>query len=300
MTTLIRYKTQNFRPASLEKIAQAVEITDEYTEAGYTMTIRQLYYQFVARDLISNNQREYNKLKSLMGDARLAGMLSWAAIVDRTRNLKSNNHWDSPADLLSEAAGWYGEDLWAGQSNRVEVWIEKDALVGVIDKVCRNNDCPFFSCRGYTSISEMWSAGMRMCRRQQDDFRGTHIIHLGDHDPSGIDMTRDISERLAMFCNRHGCDGPTVHRVALNMDQVVMYDPPPNPTKMSDARAQGYIAEHGYESWELDALDPKTLDTIIRDKINSLRDADLWNAAVQREQDSKDRIEEIASEECST
>lgn len=291
--TRIKYREISFRPSTLSLIDQANAIIEEYAEQGFDLTLRQLYYQFVARGLIGNLQTEYKRLGSIVNDARLAGMISWDAIVDRTRSLLKNSHWDSPASLVEQASSWYGEDCWADQPNRVEVWIEKDALIGVIETVCRDNDCAYFSCRGYTSQSEMWTAARRLMR-YEDKGQEVHIIHLGDHDPSGIDMTRDIHDRLALFCKGHNFFGPTIHRIALNMDQVEAYGPPPNPTKLSDSRAPDYIANFGHESWELDALDPATLAALIEAKINELRDAETWDDAVEHEEIGKKLLTNLA------
>lgn len=291
--TLIKYQDINFRNGSLALIDQANVIIDEYAAQGFDLTLRQLYYQFVARDIIPNQQSQYKRLGSVINDGRLAGLISWTAIVDRTRNLLRNSHWASPAALVSQASSWYGEDCWHDQTNRIEVWIEKDALLGVIEGVCRKNDCAYFSCRGYTSQSEMWVAAQRLITYQRAD-QWVHIIHLGDHDPSGIDMSRDINDRLRLFCEGHGFNPPTIHRIALNMDQVNQYDPPPNPTKLTDTRAPAYIAQYGHNSWELDALDPATLAGLIEVKIKSLRDAELWNNALVHEQAGKVRLTELA------
>lgn len=294
--TLIQYQEYRFRDATIDMIADANGIIAEYAKQGFDLTLRQLYYQFVARDLIPNQQSEYKRLGGVVNDARLAGLISWTAIVDRTRNLKRNSHWTSPAALIKQASGWYGEDCWKDQKDRVEVWIEKDALIGVIEGVCSENDCAFFSCRGYTSQSEMWVTAQRLIQ-YQDRGQRVHIIHLGDHDPSGIDMSRDIEDRLKLFANGHGFDGPTIHRIALNMDQVLEHNPPPNPTKLTDSRAPAYIANFGNESWELDALNPATLATLIREKIHELRDTTRWNAAVDHEQAGKDKLLELSGSE---
>jgi len=164
------------------------------------------------------------------------------------------------------------------------VWIEKDALVGVIERICAELDVPYFSCRGYTSQSEMWAASRRLAD-YMDDGQQPVILHLGDHDPSGKDMTRDITDRLNLFS--HGID---VDRLALNMDQIDQYDPPPNPAKITDARAEVYIAEFGKSSWELDALEPSVLSGLVRTAVATMRDDGLWDAAVEEEQTHRDQL----------
>jgi len=218
----ICYAEKRFRGDSLAIIEKANEIIDDYMGQGYDLTLRQLYYQFVARDLIPNTERSYKRLGSIINDGRMAGMIDWKSITDRTRNVRKNSHWSNPKEIIESCAWSYRNDLWANQDYRPEVWIEKDALVGVIEKVCRELDVPFFSCRGYTSQSEMWAASQRLRRYQFDHNQQPVILHLGDHDPSGIDMTRDIIDRIDTFKA-----GLTLDRLALNMDQVEEFSPPP-------------------------------------------------------------------------
>ena len=192
---LIKYIEKRFNPSSLAIIEKANEIIEDYSAQGFDLTLRQIYYQFVARDLISNEQKEYKRLGSIISDGRLAGLISWEAIVDRTRHVRSNSHWSGPREIVEGCAAQFRLDGWEGQPNRVEVWIEKDALIGVIENVCRKLDVPFFSCRGYTSQSEMWGASQRLLEHSKVNGQNNIIIHLGDHDPSGIDMTRDLTEQ---------------------------------------------------------------------------------------------------------
>lgn len=222
-----------------------------------------------------------------MNDGRLAGLIDWNSIVDRTRNLRRNSHWDSPRDIILSSAYQYALDKWSNHPNYVEVWVEKDALVGVIGQICSKLDVPYFSCRGYVSQSEMWSAAQRLIA-QNPHRESCTILHLGDHDPSGIDMTRDIQERLTMF-------GADVHvdRIALTMEQVELYNPPPNPTKLTDARAGGYLETYGEECWELDALDPSVLSKLISTHVSLLRDNELYNRQKEMEDKQKSDLHNI-------
>ncbi|MGW6459349.1 hypothetical protein ACWF94_26055 [Streptomyces sp. NPDC055078] len=284
----IAYTDIKFRSASLNLIRTAETICREYAEQGFDLTLRQLYYQFVARGYIANKQSEYKRLGSVVNDARLAGLLDWDYIVDRTRNLRGLSHWDNPASVIRSAAYGYRTHRWADQPYRVEVWIEKDALVGVITGVCQRNDVDFFSCRGYTSQSELWGAARRLARYEQQGQKPI-VIHLGDHDPSGVDMTRDIADRLELF----GAD-VDVRRIALNMHQVEQHRPPPNPAKLTDSRARGYIRQHGTSSWELDALDPTMLDRLIEDEIWAWRNASLWEAATEAMEHERALLQQVS------
>lgn len=291
----IKYQDCKFRADTLAIIKQANQIIESYQAQGFDLTLRQLYYQFVARDIIRNKQKEYMRLASIVNDARLAGLIDWEAIVDRTRNLADLAHWNDPSDIVQAVAEQYRVDLWSTQKIRVEVWIEKDALAGILESVCPALDVPYFSCRGYTSQSEMWGAAMRIVKRAKKG-QATIILHFGDHDPSGIDMTRDITERLRLFTGHHIPGKPAFHikRLALNMDQIEQYNPPPNPAKVTDSRFIGYQQIHGDESWELDALEPSVLAALIRDEIEELIDADAMDERKQEQAQSRERLQAVS------
>lgn len=268
----------SFKPATLERIAQANAIIAEYQAQGFTLTLRQLYYQFVARALIPNRMTEYKRLGATVDSGRKAGLIDWSAIEDRTRNLQRTSVWESPREIMLAVAQQYREDWWREQPRYVEVWIEKDALIGVIEEVCNTYRVPYFACRGYPSQSELYDAGKRLYREIRQG-REPIILHLGDHDPSGIDMTRDLEDRLAMF-TRYPVQ---VNRLALNMPQVETYNPPPNPAKTTDSRFQDYEARFGEESWELDALEPQVIAGLIGDAIREEIDWDRWEVSEREE-----------------
>lgn len=278
----IAYIDKNFKPDRLELIDMINTVIDDYESQGFSLTLRQVYYQMVARAIIPNNERSYKNLGNLISDARLAGLISWDAIEDRTRNLRGNSHWTNPGGVINSAAYSYKLDHWEDQKNYVEVWVEKDALIGIVGQICQQLDVNYFSCRGYVSQSEMWNAAQRLIRRQN---RGQHIVllHLGDHDPSGKDMSRDIMDRLRVF-ETYDVE---FHRLALNMDQIEEYTPPPNPTKLTDSRASGYIDKYGHECWELDALEPTVIRDLIDKNVCKYRNTRLFNSVIKREEEGK-------------
>lgn len=285
----IKYQDFKFRESSRALIGQANSIIAEYQAQGFDLTLRQLYYQFVARDIIPNSLASYKNLGSVINDGRLAGLIDWLAIVDRTRELRTLSHWDHPSSIVDACAAQFNVDRWEGQPFRPEVWIEKDALVGVFERTCQELDVPLFSCRGYTSQSEMWVASQRLLRYRKA--RQTPVIfHFGDHDPSGKDMSRDITDRLELFTSK----SLRFERLALNMDQVQQYQPPPNPAKITDSRASAYIAEFGNESWELDALEPTVLDELVRTAIASVIDENLMNEANARQDEYRETLKLVA------
>lgn len=275
----ICYQPKDFTDAHAETIRAANEIIEEYAGQGFALTLRQLYYQFVARALLANTQREYKRLGGIVSAARRAGLIDWNAIEDRTRFVRHPSTWEDPAEIVRAISEQYRVEKWKEQDTITEVWIEKDALIGVFEEVCKELDVALFSCRGYASDSEVWRAALRLLK-YIDNGKRVRILHFGDHDPSGIDMTRDIEERLALF----GASGVNVNRCALNMDQIEEFGPPPNPAKMTDPRFEGYIAEHGGESWELDALEPQVLASIVRERVEQVTDLDLWEETIAREE----------------
>lgn len=285
---LIAYKEKRFNKSSRRLIDQANTIIAAYQAQGFRLTLRQLYYQFVSRDLIANNLREYKRLGNVISEARLAGQIDWNAIEDRTRSVASLSHWSDPTQIVSACSHQFRLDKWEGQEYRPEVWIEKEALAGVVDRACRELDISYLSCRGYTSQSEMWGSAVRLASISGDG-QIPVILHFGDHDPSGIDMSRDIQERLAMF-------GAHVEfrRLALNMNQIDEFDPPPNPAKTTDSRFAAYQRDFGAESWELDALEPKVLVDMIRREVLAMRDQDTWDRMQEREDAHRDEIGLVA------
>ena len=286
----ITYQNTKIGATRLAVIEQANQIIEDYQAQGFDLTLRQLYYQFVARGLIPNRIQEYKRLGDTINSGRLAGLIDWLSIADRTRNVRGLSHWDTPADIMRDVSEQFNVNKWGSQPNYVEVWIEKDALVGVIAGVCDEFDIPYFSCRGYTSQSEMWVAAQRMRHHARN--QEVTILHFGDHDPSGIDMTRDIRDRLNLF----GVSLLEVRRLALNMPQVEKFNPPPNPAKETDSRFAGYIREFGEESWELDALEPSVLAGLIRSEIEALLDVDAWQEACDTQDKGRSELTKIADQ----
>lgn len=274
---------KTFRGDSLATIQTADDIIQEYDAQGYTLTLRQLYYQFVARGLIENSDKSYKRLGALVSDGRDAGLLPWDGIEDRGRGVKPWLIQEDIDEILADLPHEYAADLWADQEYYVEVWVEKEALANVVQRACQRHRVPYMACKGYLSASEAWRAGRRMNAAWTERGKMPMVIHLGDHDPSGIDMTRDNRDRLDRYS---GLEIP-VERIALNRDQVDRYNPPPNPAKITDSRAADYIREHGRTSWELDALEPRVLEQLIDGAIRQFIDVDAMEAARAREREAK-------------
>ena len=282
----IKYENKRFQPESLRLIGIADSICTEYDKQGLNLTLRQLYYQFVARDIIENNLHSYKRLQKLISNARLAGLIDWSAIVDRTRNLQTHPSWYNPRSIIQSAAESFRVDPWDDQEYLVQAWVEKDALLGVMERAVASYRLPYFSCRGYVSQSEIHDAALRL--KQED--REVIILHLGDHDPSGVDMTRDMQDRFTKF----GATNVTFRRIALTMEQVQELNPPPNPTKITDSRAKGYISEFGHESWELDALTPNYIVDLVDEKALDFVDLNAWEISLAEEETHRANLAKLS------
>lgn len=290
---------KRFTASVSHMIDQANVILREYAAKGLTMTLRQLHYQFVARavpDLqkvpYQNTKQSYKRLGDAMSNARLAGLTDWGHMEDRLRELERSARWDSPDEIIRAVANQYQEDLWRGQKTRPEVWIEKDALAGVIDGICSELRIDYFACRGYVSQSAQYKAAQRFNTYRRNGQEPV-IYHFGDHDPSGLDMTRENEAKFALLTGRP----VKVVRLALNYDQVEEYNPPPNFAKLTDSRAGGYVEQFGEESWELDALDPDVLVQLIRDAVEPHIDPRKWAAAEAEEAKRQDEIRDVSNQD---
>ncbi len=277
--------TRSFRVKTRKLIAQIDEIVQEYRKQGYIVSVRQVYYQLVARDLIGNSLKSYKLVQRTITDGRNAGLIDWDAFEDRGRVFHRAHVHGSPEDEVRGLASRYSTNHWAGHERRPEVWVEKDALLGVDEPACRGLQVGYISCRGYASITAKFDAGHARGR-------GLVVLHLGDHDPSGIDATRDLREWLSRYA---GEDVPVV-RVALNLDQVRKYKPPPNYAKETDARYRDYAVKYGSKCWELDALRPDVLSDLIREAVLGYRDDALYEAAVREQEAVRSRLRKLAEE----
>ena len=263
---------KNFKPESMSLIATCEGIVEVYQSQGLKLTLRQLYYQLVTKNLIRNEERAYKNLSALISDARLAGLIDWDAIEDRIRKPQTPPQWRSLKDLIERCIDGYRSRRWDDQPEYVELWVEKDALAGVLAPIASDFHVTLMVNRGYSSQSAMYEAAQRIIEETdaKDKEEPALILYLGDLDPSGEDMVRDVEERLQRFEAN-----VTVEKVALTPEQVAQYKPPPNPAKMSDSRAGRYVAQHGTSSWEVDALPPDVLDKLVRRAIKQHVDEDV-------------------------
>ena len=295
----IMYEAKSFTAAGRDVVTAAERICQDYAAQGYSLTLRQLYYRFIATDAFPEDRRwswtgrqwvrdpegtknaepNYKWLGDLVSNARIGGLIDWRHLTDRTRNLAGGDTgWLSPQSAIRSIESAYGITHWNGQEEHIEVWVEKEALADIISRPANRWDVAYFACKGYVSQSEMHDAAQRL-RMKEDQGKKVTIIHLGDHDPSGIDMTRDIQDRLRLFRSK-----AKVKRIALNMDQIDVLQPPPSPTKLTDSRASSYLEEYGDDCWELDAIEPAALEALVEDEIQQHLNRELYDERLAQEE----------------
>ena len=287
----VAFVDKDFRPKSETLLRACNGIVTDYLAQGFKLTLRQVYYQMVVRNILPNNERAYQNLSRLLSDGRLAGRVDWGAIEDRIRVPKFPNEWSSPEAIMQVVLDTYRLPRWKDQPYHVELWVEKDALAGVLQPIAEDRHITLMVNRGYSSQSAMHDAFER-CELAIERGQEAVILYLGDLDPSGEDMVRDIDDRLNVTY------GTTVEviKLAITPEQVQQFGPPPNPAKLSDSRAAGFIAKHGMESYEVDALPPDALRTIIEDAVDNYEDPDGMSAVQDQEAADKALIEDAVKD----
>jgi len=288
MTKISYTLSKNFRKDTLLLLEKIVVMADDYERKGYRMTLRQLFYQLVSHDILPNDQKKYKKLSTIIKDARMAGLIDWDVIEDRIRIPTMPSEFEDISHLVKAAISSYRRDRWENQEYYVEVWVEKDALSGVLEPVTRKYHVHLLVNRGYSSTSALHESVLRIKQQQGKE---CVILYLGDHDPSGKNMITDIRNRLEQF----QCDA-TIRDVALTMEQIKQYNLPPNPAKKSDPRSDKYIKRHGNLSWELDALTPEVLNQLVSSNIEGFLDMDEYQRVINQEEEEKMELVQVTQD----
>lgn len=292
-------KTQIWVKSQEELLKEIVDITNLYLKQNITLTNRQLYYQLVARGIIPNADKIYKRICTFLTDARYGGLIDWEAIEDRGRTPEKHSEWDNIKELIESAVSSYRLPRWQDQDYYIELFCEKQAMESVLKPIADKYHIYFGYNKGYSSASTMYELAQRIKEKIKEGKKAI-VFYLGDHDPSGLDMIRDISERINEFLTK-GDNEPLyeddfefeVVPLALNMQQIRQYNPPPNPAKITDPRAKGYIEEFGNKSWELDALEPKVLIQITEKGIQQYIDLTKYHDWIDRENQEKKALEEF-------
>ena len=324
------FKHVNVKWTTEELIEYASDVIDEYKAQGLRLSLRQLYYQLVTKNLIANEEKSYKRLGKAVSTGRLAGLLDWGSIEDRGRVAKLHPEWNSIKDIVESALYSFRLPRLEGQDTYVELWVEKEALAGVLEPIAHKFHVVLMVNKGYSSQSAMYQAACRIdsnCRPHDggSPISRAKILYLGDFDPSGEDMVRDIQDRLDLFlggfvedaddlsksdfeyCDKISPGTQTntgmwgtveldVEKIGITMPQIKQYNPPPNPAKRTDSRSKAFIAKHGASSWEVDALPPKVLTELVTGEIEDNLDMEMMQKIIDKEEFDKQRLRYAVSE----
>lgn len=331
-----------------------VSVCRAFKAAGDTMTLRQLYYQLVAQDLIPNHVKVYDKLGKLKDDLVYSGILDWSIFEDRGRKPIYTYYEESVEKSLIRTIDNFAYDRRKGQPIHVEVWTEKDAISGILQRVTSKYTVNLVVNKGYGSSTSMYEAYKRFTRKINDGQKVV-ILYFGDHDPSGLDMVRDINDRVSYMISRGDILDDTelekwwdeedltmldivdwddkysplmkllndstsesvkeklydlfiegrgkmwlaktetfsIKHIGLTMEQIEEYQPPHNPAKLTDPRAENYIQEFGEVSWEVDAIAPDLMREIVDKEILELTDMDTYNSLIESENLGRGKLVDI-------
>lgn len=304
-------KNVGLNKKNIVRLSQINVIIEEYREQGYKLTLRQLYYQLVSRDIIPNNVREYDKIGNILTKGRMAGIVDWDSIEDRVRTPRLPYQVEDQQDAMKDTVNHYRLDRQKNQVNYIELWVEKDALSNVLSVKTRHYHVRLMVNRGYSSCTAMYDAFNRIAWAFQEGKETVTIYYLGDFDPSGLDMCRDIKDRLTeflvnsdAFIHNMGFSGTEectefvethfeLKPIGLTAEQIKLYNPPPNPAKMSDPRAAWYVEKYGNTSWEVDALNPDILHSIIDENIKDMIDEEKFQEVIEQEDSDKKELSKL-------
>ena len=240
------------------------ELIFDWAEQHHPVTVRQIFYRLSTLDAIPKTEQGYQAVSRLCTSMRRDGEIPYSFFLDHTRWVRRPTTHNTIQDALQDTALFYRKALWQDQAVVCEVWIEKEALTGVVFEVTSEFDVPLVPVRGYPSVTLLQVAAEQINTASRFG-KKYHIFYFGDYDPSGVDIFRNISERLHEFSPQADL---FISRPAVTEKQIMEMQLPSRPTKKSDTRSKGF----GDESVELDAINPDKLREIVRDCIFSVLD----------------------------
>lgn len=250
-------------------------------EENNPMTVRQVFYQLVSWQVIKNTQSMYNQVSTLLVEMRQTGLIPWEWIEDRTRAPRQVSMWNGLPDFAETAYNAYRRNVWDDQDTLIEVWLEKDALSGILSQITNEYRVTLNVGRGYDGWSSIHEAGVRYIEWGKP----VVILYFGDFDPSGVDMVRSLEERIRFF----GAS-PEMIRCALTREDIDDFSLPPNPTKITDSRRKAFVDEYGDIAVELDALPVNVLRARVRHAIEARIDLDAIERIKKQETEERNAL----------
>lgn len=248
------------------------------------MTVRQVFYRMVSDGVIGKTEAEYKgTVCRLLANMRREGEIPFGWIADNTRWMRKPRTYSSMEDALNSTARAYRRALWDNQDCYVEMWLEKDALAGVLVEETKPWDVPLMVTRGYPSISYLYEAAEAI----EDYDRPTYLYYFGDYDPSGMDITRFVEKEIREYAPEAEI---YFERVAVTPSQIEEMRLPTRPTKQSDSRSKAFVGE----SVEVDAIKPRVLRQMVEQCITRHVDPHALEITRRFEAQEKLQLQEFA------
>jgi len=270
------------------------EVQKIIAEFNTKLTLRQIYYQLVSKHLIENVRSQYQRLSKILVKARHDGVVDWEDMEDRTRAATGGDeeeetpqdHFDNALNYFKNCYHYFDLPKWKNQPNYVEIWFEKQALEGIFESITKDWNLVQLACKGYSSHTMGYELSKRL--DNLDEEKEVWIFYFGDFDPSGLDIYRFIKD----MCDRFNL---TINfkRIAITKEQIRKYKIPPMMAKSSDSRYAGFVADHGTDVVELDALRPDVLQKLINDIIESKFDPDILEEVKEEQKEKRKHIEKM-------
>lgn len=259
------------------KTAHLIEQALDILRGLHPMTVRQIYYQLVSRQVIKNNRGQYQAVSKALVHARQEETIPWEWIEDRLRRPRAVPMWDGLPAFATTACRAYRRNVWDSQTVYLEVWLEKDALSGIFEGILDHYGVTLNVGRGYDGWDSLHNAAGRF-----GDGDGVVVLYFGDFDPSGEDMVRSLRDRLAWF----GCE-PEIVKCALTEDDVERYELPPDFAKVTDSRTAKFIEKYGDVSVEIDALPIDVLRARLREEVERHIDMEALRVTLETEEEER-------------
>jgi hypothetical protein len=276
---------ENLRKDSLALIERVQNVIEGY---DFPLTLRQIYYQLVARQVIPNLQKYYAKLSRVCVTGRDLGLLPEDSFADRLRELQKPTSWSDLQDYSKTVKSAYRRDKWSDQDKYLEIWTEKDALRGVISPITAKWDIGLLVVRGQVSRTAIYKAYQRYSV-EQDEEKKCYLFYFGDFDPSGLSIFESLKERISNFEDGYLSE-VNFQRLALTQEQINKYSLPQDPAKTSDPNYRRFTAEYGDNVVELDSLPPDVLRGLVEGCIKDNLDMGRFEHVLKTEEEEKEEL----------
>jgi hypothetical protein len=260
-----------------KRTTKIIDAAAKILAAEYPMTLRQCFYRLVSIGVIENTRRDYQALSTYLTKARADGRINYAWITDRSRPEYYVDAFENPAEYADLIKRSYRKDYWHSQPRHIEVWTEKDSIIGSIEPVTNELGVTVRVGRGFLSTTRAYEIAQRF-QAISDGDKIIWVFYLGDFDPSGVAIEEDAAARV----KAHGAHF-LIERLAIHRTDIAKFNLPPLRVKQSDTRSPSFTCKHGDEAVELDALPVTELRERIRQRVTELIDWDLWNRAINTE-----------------